>query len=813
MFALTCAMLLVGVWAVSQISIEIGGTISFYATNVNARISGSISGAETNPTPTTLEYSSTVEPTTEALNTWKNDLSFDSNGSPIKFTITIENLSSERALYVTLTDTVGSVENLAKSIKQGENDYTSGTELRVEKEQEAIFEITFTPTSTDVSIDGTYGYALSLTDENAPVDSTTVNSLSFSCDDSTMTASVMGNDASATSIEIPAYIEKGGKTFKVTTIGVEAFKNYASLTSISLPDTIERMGHFVFDGCTSLKYTELDGAKYLGNSENPHLVLVSVPSNVETFTTLEETKIIYYNAAMQKSSLKSVIISEGVVEIGAQAFALCSNLSSVDLPETVKYIGQNAFHTCSSLASINLPNGLKEIGGTAFYKSGLTQVSVPEGVKDIGTGAFASCTSLVEVSLPSTLKILRAALFQECSSLQKVNILEGVQQLETHVFFGCAKLEEVVFPNSVTAIGKTAFQNCSALRKVVLPANLTRINEYTFFSCSSLQDVNIPETVTYIGFSAFNGCKSLREINLPSRLEYIGDSAFNHCSGLQNETIIIPSTIKQIGGKSYDPENPDTSAIGSHVFYDCGTNALKSFKMSGESEYYTTIDGVLYRKENGVPTVLVAYPADKRNETYIMPDTVVDAYDLAMSRPYYLRKVVLGDSFVIKKMDENSINAWGNNLSTMIYFYSGVVEVECKETNPNYISNNGQVYSKDGTILYYAPLYDGTLKSSANEYTLTLDSGIEGASVTTIFHGAVGTDTALENNTPNDGTNSNEENQFKAYSKIIIPATVTTMSDEVITAINTMGCTIEVESGNTAFQVNADGDLERITTV
>lgn len=160
-------MLFVGVWASNSATVQIGGTVSFVATDVYATITGEITGSSAGTiTPTTLEYSSNETPTTEDLNTWKNNLAFDDAGSKITMTITITNLSSQRKLYVTLTDTVGNINNLSKPIKNGANTYKSGTEIEVSKSGSLVFTIEFTVGSTDFSIDGSYGYLVLLEDEN-----------------------------------------------------------------------------------------------------------------------------------------------------------------------------------------------------------------------------------------------------------------------------------------------------------------------------------------------------------------------------------------------------------------------------------------------------------------------------------------------------------------------------------------------------------------------------------------------------------------------------------------------------------------------
>ena len=340
MFALTCAMLLVGVWAVSSTSIEIGGTISFLATNVNATVSGSITGTSSGTiTPTTLEYSSSKTPTTEALNTWKNNLSFDEEGSKITMTITVNNLSSERKLYVTLTDTVGDVTNLSKTVKNGENTYTSGTRVEIAISGTATFTIEFIVGSTDISMDGSYGYTMKLKDENATPEASELSYLTFSYNEEDSTASITGSTGDTpTDLTLPTTIINNGKEYRVTSIGDRAFKD-GRLVSISLPDSLISIGEFAF-------------------GSNNHLKIVRIPKNV--------TSIGY--CVLAYGGLNSLIIDSEFI---------ASNLSVTMFAETENIWKQGA---TSGFKTIYIKSTIEEANISSFIKTYFTsKVVVTDG--------------------------------------------------------------------------------------------------------------------------------------------------------------------------------------------------------------------------------------------------------------------------------------------------------------------------------------------------------------------------------------------------------------------------------------------------
>ena len=66
------------------------------------------------------------------------------------------------------------------------------------------------------------------------------------------------------------------------------------------------------------------------------------------------------------SSIKTVVIREGVKSIGNYAFSGCSNLSSITIPNSVASIGYLSFWNCSGLREITIPNTCLNVSDDAF---------------------------------------------------------------------------------------------------------------------------------------------------------------------------------------------------------------------------------------------------------------------------------------------------------------------------------------------------------------------------------------------------------------------------------------------------------------
>lgn len=87
------------------------------------------------------------------------------------------------------------------------------------------------------------------------------------------------------------------------------------------------------------------------------------------------------------STLKSVTIEDGITEIPTSCFANCGKITEITIPASVASIGYSAFAS-TSLKNIIISDGIHTIDTQAFYGTQLTNVSIPASVTSIGTNAF-----------------------------------------------------------------------------------------------------------------------------------------------------------------------------------------------------------------------------------------------------------------------------------------------------------------------------------------------------------------------------------------------------------------------------------------
>ncbi len=176
----------------------------------------------------------------------------------------------------------------------------------------------------------------------------------------------------------------------VKTIGRETFSGCTSLTSITIPESVSEVGTDAFDKTPWLEQQKAEhDIVYAGRC------VVACRETLARAEIKDGTRYICNNAFRNRTALTSVVIPEGVTEIGWWAFQGCTSLASVRLPGSLTMINDSAFSGCRSLTSITIPAGVKWIGGSEFSGcTSLTSVTIL-GKTEIWKEAFSDHVSVI----------------------------------------------------------------------------------------------------------------------------------------------------------------------------------------------------------------------------------------------------------------------------------------------------------------------------------------------------------------------------------------------------------------------------------
>ena len=165
------------------------------------------------------------------------------------------------------------------------------------------------------------------------------------------------------------------------------------------------------------------------------------------------------NAFIKNTTIKKVILNEGLENVGASAFANCGNLKNVEFSSTIKSIGMAAF-SGTKLAEVKFNEGLEEIGRNAFAKiPTLKNIELPNSLKRIEQGAFSASRKEQNQNLPGkinfgpNLEYVGNNVFQYCTGLGEYTISKEGKKLLIYenTFLEC-ELLNIPYNREVTIV-------------------------------------------------------------------------------------------------------------------------------------------------------------------------------------------------------------------------------------------------------------------------------------------------------------------------------------------------------------------------
>lgn len=198
-----------------------------------------------------------------------------------------------------------------------------------------------------------------------------------------------------------------------------------------------------------------------------------------------------------------------VVRVGGGAFSDNTTLKSVIISDGVTSIGRSAFKWCQALSSVVIPDSVTSIGAAAFYGTpwlfDQEQREQSDWLELGNGGQYVYIGEETVVTVPAEMKRFD---FTE-SKIEQVTLSDGIKSIGDSAFSGCTDLSSVVIPGSITQIGNDVFSNCHKMVSVTIPDSVTTIGSGAFWACVALASIKIPDSVTNIGDEAFVGCGSL----------------------------------------------------------------------------------------------------------------------------------------------------------------------------------------------------------------------------------------------------------------------------------------------------------------
>ena len=494
-------------------------------------------------------------------------------------------------------------------------------------------------------------------------------------------------------------------------IGESAFSGCRSLTSITIPESVTGVESNAFYGCENLKtvinYSDLDIEKGSGSYGNVGYYaerVINIDEIIDSYAFRTINGICYLTGYMGDGTELTLPINyqDKSYQIGESAFSGCSSLISIVIPEGVTNIGSYAFYGCENLKTItnysalNIQKGSPNHGYVAHYAEKVISESVsldctekelyigesftlnasirPAGkaatwsttddavatvengvIKAIAEGVATITLKVGESTATCMVTVNPAWEFDYAAGHLTVNadyiedypwssVLGAVVSAEfggtatligPNALAGCTGLMEVTIANSVTNIGNEAFKGCTGLMSINFSDQLTSIGSSAFAGCTGLTSIALPNSLVNIGTYAFKGCTGLISVDFGEGVKIIGDNSFENCTGLKS--VAIPNSVRTIqpyvfancdGLTNVSIPNSVTS-IGVGAFADC--DGLSSIDIPNS---VTIIGASAFNDCDGM-------------ESLIIPISVTNIGDEAFAACDMLESVVIGDGVTI----------------------------------------------------------------------------------------------------------------------------------------------------------------------
>lgn len=288
---------------------------------------------------------------------------------------------------------------------------------------------------------------------------------------------------------------------EVTSVGRYAFDGCKSIKSLIFSDKLLHIG--VEDGmepdgfaarCTALEEVVLgDNVKHIPSQS-------FVSSGIRSFKVPARCESIGANAFWGCRQLESIEMPKHMKSLGARndsglvgtVFRDCTSLRSIVIPEGIETIESSTFTGCTSLESVQLPSTLKHLGEWAFRNCPLTELRLPEGLLTIGSQAI-ELPMLRELTIPGS--VISADLnWMECENLERLIFADGKKPMSSNQICGSPRKKlsylhigrNITNPESDICISGFMF---GALTSVSIGEYVTDLSCVQFHMLDNLQSI------------------------------------------------------------------------------------------------------------------------------------------------------------------------------------------------------------------------------------------------------------------------------------------------------------------------------------
>ncbi len=352
-------------------------------------------------------------------------------------------------------------------------------------------------------------------------------------------------------------------------IGNYAFINCNNLKHCNFPSSIDTINSSIFDMIPNIEMYNDGIANYLGNDENPYLMLCNITNKeIEEFNFHKNTKIILEKGMIGCPSKEKLEIPNSITQISADSIGYYPN---IEIGDGIKLIETDAFR-CENLVIKGRNIIFESDGNYPLFKAENIYFdgTVNDWVQNKFEGSVFSetsdkCSKLYTkenttyslVENPQISCDVSDYAFANYKYLTKVTFKNGVKSIGRYAFYN-TPCEKVEFPNTIEKIKSNAFYSAKNIYKFTYVGT---IGEY----CKIVYETPHSNPIIYSTTLALkNGTreKNIKELIIGDDVTKINDYAFINLVSVKK--IVIGKNVKEIGREVFifSAENSETYVLG-----------------------------------------------------------------------------------------------------------------------------------------------------------------------------------------------------------------------------------------------------------
>ena len=338
--------------------------------------------------------------------------------------------------------------------------------------------------------------------------------------------------------------------------------------------------------------------------------------------------------------------------------------STITLPDNLRAVSANAFESCASLISIDLGNGITSIGKQAFYYCiNLESITIPDSVTEIGQEAFSNC-GVKKITLGAGVTTLGKDVFRNCAYLERIDVDEDNPVFSSDssgVLYNKDKTKIIYAPRKLKG-------------EVTIPATVTSIPENTFFACTNITGYRVEE--------GSNACSADSRGVLynkdQTRLIVAPATISGSYTALETVTTIDKYAFRRCRSLTEIILNSPIETVSKYAFYEC--TGLKRAVIGGEA--VGTGNGVIK---------MDAFEGCTALKTVEIGNSICTLETHAFRDCSARKDITFG----------SSVSTYGSDF--FVTDAANIVNISVAEDNQTFSSEDGVLYSKDGTALMAYP--------------------------------------------------------------------------------------------------------------